>query len=618
MAPPKSYRALVADDEKSFRLWLSEALSNEGFICDTADNGEAAARMAATVPYDALVSSLRLPVRTGYELVRDLLKVDDRPLLILHAGPEDKKLVADLVARGVDHVAYKPVATARLATKVRAMLERRPARVKSQPASGASSAAALSSAAPPEAAASGSPPSAASEPVTLAQLALRLSKISSVLPVSHAAFDVYQMTRSCDWRVSQISAAIQRDAALAAEVLRLANSAFYSPMTRRVVNLDDAVMAIGQKRIGELAVTVNALAAVTPDAVPWMNLEVAWKRSLAAGIAIEALIETGGHQKLEEGLPLSAVMYPLGRIVLAMMFPAHYEGLIAQAQRSGKPLQELERGVLPLTHSATLAQLLSTWRIPSDVALPLRNASDEFASLARLPEPLRTKTELVKIAVILGRLAVDQWESWDRVELPPSSVLERLKITNVELLVASIRADVIKLAGFRPGYETAAADAAASAADASPEDAAKPAAISKPPDHALAYCNLSPEHNDLLAELLPSMGFQAALLAPDELREWDLPVIINGLESQAANLAAIYSGRKAVVVTTRDNAPAFANLARTVALSSSYGSLRDAVKDVARTEADESAASQLTSEPENRVRLQASSNPQGSQQLAGG
>ena len=56
-----------------------------------------------------------------------------------------------------------------------------------------------------------------------------------------------------------IAAAIQRDATLAADVLRMANNSFYNTSGQRVVQMERAVVQIGQKRIGELALATSAL-----------------------------------------------------------------------------------------------------------------------------------------------------------------------------------------------------------------------------------------------------------------------------------------------------------------------------------------------------------------------
>jgi HD-like signal output (HDOD) protein len=399
--------------------------------------------------------------------------------------------------------------------------------------------------------------------ISLELLERDLADISTVLPISKTAIDVYHMTREGDWRLSQIAAAIQRDASLSAEVLRLANSSYYNPSSKRVVSLEQAVMAIGQKRVGELAMTINALAMATPSALPWMNLELAWKRSMAAGIALEMLIDAGGHSEIEEGLPLSAIMYPLGRVILGTMFPDHYQDFISQSWRTGAPLQEQERTRLPVSHSGALAQLLTSWRIPSDVALPLRYAADDFVTLAKLSDPLRLKTELIKVALIVGRLALSHWETWDTVDLPTNHVLTRINVPQIDRIVTAVRGDVAKLAAFSPGR-----------ADAPPERT-EPVFVRPIP-----YCNLEEGATDLFAEILPSMGVCASPVEVAELRMHEGATVINGLDSPATRFAAYRGAGPSLAVTMRDKTSAYSKFAPTIALPCSYGRLREAILEI--------------------------------------
>jgi CheY-like chemotaxis protein len=553
-------RALVVDDEMIVRRLVARALSDQGFTCELAADGEEAADKIAVHKFDLLVTDLKMPNRHGHALVRDVLQVDSHPVIIVHTGVLEPKLAVDLLARGVNDLIYKPTDVNLLAAKARVLVDRQRQLADSTRASAAlEQSLSLLSAAPAPIECEGT--------ITTDLLNSKLANVSSVLPISNAAIDVYHMTRTCDWRLSQIAAAIQRDAALSAEVLRLANSSLYNPSSQKVVSLDQAVMAIGQKRIGELAITVNALAAVTPATIPWLDLDLAWLRSMAAGVAIEELIEVGKHERLEEGLALSATLYPLSRVVLGAMFPRLYERMISEAWQKGETLHDQERRVLPVNHSAVLAQLLMTWRIPVDVAQPLRYVADDFIVLGRLAEPLRTKAELMKLAIVLGRLAIERWETWDTVELPPAATLKRLGVVGVESIVARIRSEVEKLAGFAPG-RTAARKVA-----------------SKTDYRSIAYCNLGNDPCDLLRELLPSLGLSPVSISPEELRSLDLPVVVNGLEAPATRLVASRTAAPAWAVTTRERADGFSTASITAALPCSFGRLRDSLTDFDRAQA---------------------------------
>ncbi len=125
--PTRSLRALVVDDEESIRLLAVAALSNEGFVCDMADDGQSAWQhiSESKTPYDLVVTDLAMPRRNGHALAVDLLALPERPLVAILTGVTDPRLTRDLIARGVDDFVIKPVKFAPFAAKMRALADRR-------------------------------------------------------------------------------------------------------------------------------------------------------------------------------------------------------------------------------------------------------------------------------------------------------------------------------------------------------------------------------------------------------------------------------------------------------------------------------------------------------------
>ncbi len=471
MAGNQVPRALVVEDELIVQRLVQRALVQQGFNCDAASNRAEAEEKLAAAQYDVVLVDLRLPNGHGHGLAMQLLATEHRPAIVIHTGVHEPRLAKDLLARGVDDVVFKPFDLSVLAAKVKAVVNRRCAARQSALAAGEASS--LPRVVLPEVAAD-SPDSSASTPngkltasnsspgvsgsdadspeagasVSLSDINSKLADLASILPISKAALDVYEMTSAARTEAPQVAAAIQRDATLAAEVLRLANSAFYNLSGQRVVQLERAVVQVGQKRIGELALATNALAALTSTRIPWMDLETLWKRSMAAGIAAEMLIEEGKHQAIETGLMLSEIMQPVGRVVLATLYPKRYERMILQCESNLESLQDQERHTFPLTHTEIMSHLLGVWNVPDDVRLPLRFALDDYTSLLRLSEPVRLRAELVKLAVLFGCLAVEAWSPWDLVDFPPTTLLRRIGLDPMPELLAHIKTDVRVLATF--------------------------------------------------------------------------------------------------------------------------------------------------------------------------
>jgi hypothetical protein len=227
---------------------------------------------------------------------------------------------------------------------------------------------------------------------------------------------------------------------------------------------------------------------------------------------MESMIEEGRHEEIEAGLLLNAIMHPLGRVALGMLFPKHYETMVTACSRSGESLDEQERRMFPITQSQLLAHLFGAWGLPPDVITPLKFSGEGFESLARLSEPDRSRAELVKVATLLGQLALTRWHSWDVVELPDSAVLKRLGITDVRRTLRQARASVAKLASFHPGR---------SGNDERAMSGGKPREI--------GYCNACRDEPDLLAEFLPSVGLEPREFDAAAIAEVDETSIVNGL-----------------------------------------------------------------------------------------
>lgn len=399
----------------------------------------------------------------------------------------------------------------------------------------------------------------------------RLARLSKLLPVSQAALDVFNMTTSNGYDGQQVAAAVARDASLSADVLRMANSSFYNPSGRKVIELEMAVFRIGQRRIGEIALATGALAALTTKVLPWVDVALAWRRSVAAGVAIDLFLAHDRHAKVGEGLFPGAIMHLLGRLALGMLYPGQYQKILAGCKEDGNSLEDQEREAFHITHGQVLSRLLKVWNIPEAVYQPLEYIADPYRSLAGLAEPLRTRVELLKLAVLVGWMAVGDWECWDTVEFPDASILQRLDIGSLSETISETKSDCRQIINFRPqqaAFKPGACDPAKSTRRFSQ----------------LAYCNLSPEPFDFLAEIVSSMGIALNACEPEAASPPE-NVLINCLGTAPDRLAA-WEDRPGtdgtvLLITDDSHREACPRLGHTISLPASYGRLRSACEDIA-------------------------------------
>ncbi len=176
----------------------------------------------------------------------------------------------------------------------------------------------------------------------------------------------------------------------------------------------------------------------------------------------------------------------------------------------------------------------------------------------------------MKVAIVLGRLAVGRWEPWDVVQLPPLRVLKHLRLKNIQDIIRQTRLELDQLADFCPSGQAASKKS-------------KPPAEVRP----VAYCNVAAQDEDPLIELLPSLGFEPQVGTVDSLHEVTQPCIINCLSSPAARFAARGATSNTVIVSNEDDREVYSCLAPTIALPSSYARIRDFLRNEFKKQATE-------------------------------
>jgi two-component system alkaline phosphatase synthesis response regulator PhoP len=116
-------RVLVVEDDASIAIGLRINLESEGYVVETADDGERGLELARTDP-DLVVLDVMLPKKNGLELLHEL-RAEGRtmPIIILSAKSGEMDKVAGLELGAEDYVA-KPFSLAELLARVRAALRR--------------------------------------------------------------------------------------------------------------------------------------------------------------------------------------------------------------------------------------------------------------------------------------------------------------------------------------------------------------------------------------------------------------------------------------------------------------------------------------------------------------
>src|SRR5271169_349490 len=117
---------LLIEDEQVLRTTLSDRLRGEGYIVDSAADGQEGFDKAANQPFDLIILDLMLPVRSGLDVCRDIRQAGmATPILILTARNQTIDKVVGLKL-GADDYVTKPFESAELIARIEVLLRRVP------------------------------------------------------------------------------------------------------------------------------------------------------------------------------------------------------------------------------------------------------------------------------------------------------------------------------------------------------------------------------------------------------------------------------------------------------------------------------------------------------------
>lgn len=227
--------------------------------------------------------------------------------------------------------------------------------------------------------------------------------------------------------IRQVADIIERDIAMSAKVLQLANSAFFG-LARRVTSLQSAVSYLGMEIIKNLALTYEIFRVFVPDSrVPQSVCDLIQQHAIrTAAIAGVLPVEWGTR----DVTVVAALLHDIGSLVLASSMPDKFSSILSRANERGCKQFEAEEELLGISHAEIGAYLLGLWGIPNLAV----EAVAHHHHPTRIPHSALDCTVAVYIADLLadeleehpeGSTGVEIAES-DRAFLESLGVLDKL------------------------------------------------------------------------------------------------------------------------------------------------------------------------------------------------
>jgi putative nucleotidyltransferase with HDIG domain len=165
---------------------------------------------------------------------------------------------------------------------------------------------------------------------------------------------------------------IQVDPPLTAKILRLANSALYSPRSK-IGDIQQAVIWIGYDAVKELALSQKVCEIFKKEeAFLGYSRNALWKHSLGVAIFSKTIYRREFGENGENAYA-AGLLHDMGLIVEDQFRQENFRHCLTKSREQKSDLHKVEKKVFRYDHAAIGKAIIDDWEIPNDLGVAVGN-----------------------------------------------------------------------------------------------------------------------------------------------------------------------------------------------------------------------------------------------------
>jgi HD-like signal output (HDOD) protein len=210
----------------------------------------------------------------------------------------------------------------------------------------------------------------------------QLESESLNLPMFHPiAIKLQGVLAAKDFTIDQVVGLIIKDQALTSQILRLANSAFFSGLAK-VTTITEAVVRLGAREIASVAMLASQQNSYNSFTVPELKThsQLLWRHAIGCAIGSRWLCEKTGYKQFAQEAFIAGLLHDIGSLLVLKVL----EGILL-ADPEGKGIsRELTTEIMVAMHTDSGYQLLQKWNLPELYCVIVRDHHKEQSDTANV------------------------------------------------------------------------------------------------------------------------------------------------------------------------------------------------------------------------------------------
>lgn len=193
-----------------------------------------------------------------------------------------------------------------------------------------------------------------------------LSQVKTIPSLPAVVLKLRQILGDPEVDFGDLARVIEYDAGLTANILQLANSAFFG-WSREISSVREAITRLGTQRVFQMVLCMSVAPLVRKPIRGYdLDAESFWRHSIAAALGAEVLARTARLREAADAYT-AGLLHDVGKVVLGTFVEIDDEPIREIVALDRLTFDEAERMVLGIDHAEVGGILLEEWNLPEVV-----------------------------------------------------------------------------------------------------------------------------------------------------------------------------------------------------------------------------------------------------------
>ena len=187
---------------------------------------------------------------------------------------------------------------------------------------------------------------------------------------------VLELSRNIDCQAKDIVSVIEKDPVMAAKILKVLNSPYYS-LPNKITSIDRSIVYLGFNTVKNLALGIAAIGVLPRHNRADFDIDQYLRHSLfVAGIA-KLLCGRISPKTDSTECFIAGLLHDFGKVVFAQFMPEEFKLALDRAKIENIPLHLAEREILGADHCLMRSMLAEKWQFPVPLVEAIRHHHED-------------------------------------------------------------------------------------------------------------------------------------------------------------------------------------------------------------------------------------------------